>query len=327
MPFTKFAIPFSQCVWNVGRMSTLQAVELSARGFKLDTSESAFGELRSSMDIIEDADALRERMRQDGYLYLADYLDRDEVMEARRVITNRLWEKGILDPARDPMDAIRKPGIEMGWMPELAKDNPALEKLLYSGRMMKFYEHFLGGPVRHFDYTWFRAVCRGPQHTTAPHCDIVYMGRGTKQLYTAWTPIGDVTLEMGGLMILEGSNRKADKLRNYLERDVDTYCINGRHAHDIESGKKTWEWPGWLSPNPVSLREKLGGRWLTTEYGAGDLLTFSMATVHAALDNHTNRIRLSSDSRYQLASEPADERWIGENPARHGRAAKRGRIC
>ena len=52
-----------------------------------------------------------------------------------------------------------------------------------------------------------------------------------------------------------------------------------------------------------------------------------MATVHASLDNHSNRFRLSSDSRYQLASEPADERWIGENPIAHGVAGKRSKIC
>jgi len=52
-----------------------------------------------------------------------------------------------------------------------------------------------------------------------------------------------------------------------------------------------------------------------------------MATVHASLDNQTNRFRLSSDSRYQLASEPADERWIGAHPAGHGPAGKKGKIC
>jgi hypothetical protein len=71
----------------------------------------------------------------------------------------------------------------------------------------------------------------------------------------------------------------------------------------------------------------MGGRWLTGEFRAGDLLTFSMYTVHASLDNQSKSIRLSSDTRYQLASEPVDERWIGENPIAHGLAAKRGRIC
>jgi hypothetical protein len=82
-----------------------------------------------------------------------------------------------------------------------------------------------------------------------------------------------------------------------------------------------------LGKDPVELREKLGGRWLSTEFSAGDVLIFSVYTIHASLDNHSRQVRLSSDSRYQLASEPVDERWVGENPAGHGVAGKRGRIC
>jgi hypothetical protein len=59
----------------------------------------------------------------------------------------------------------------------------------------------------------------------------------------------------------------------------------------------------------------------------GDLMAFNMFLVHGSTDNRTDRIRLSSDSRYQLASEPVDERWIGENPIAHGPAGKRGMIC
>ena len=59
----------------------------------------------------------------------------------------------------------------------------------------------------------------------------------------------------------------------------------------------------------------------------GDLLVFSMFTVHASLDNQTNRIRLSSDTRYQRAADPVDERWIGENPVGHGPGGKRAMIC
>jgi len=71
----------------------------------------------------------------------------------------------------------------------------------------------------------------------------------------------------------------------------------------------------------------LGGRWLTTDFKAGDVLSFGMGTVHASLDNHSNCFRLSSDSRYQLASLPVDERWVGRNPIGHGIAGNQGRAC
>lgn len=61
-------------------------------------------------------------------------------------------------------------------------------------------------------------------------------------------------------------------------------------------------------------------------------------TLHAArgnlLKNFTkmyfvcpNQLRLSTDTRYQLASDPVDERWIGEEPTAHGPKAKKGIIC
>jgi hypothetical protein len=74
---------------------------------------------------------------------------------------------------------------------------------------------------------------------------------------------------------------------------------------------------GHYSKDPVALQKQLGLRWLTTEFQAGDLLVFSMYTMHCSLDNASDCIRISSDTRYQLASDPVDERWIGENPIAH----------
>ncbi len=308
-------------------MNAVVIPKLTSIGIALDTRDAAFGELRRTDDIVEDGAALRARMQKDGYLYLPGLLDANQVLAARQYVVNRLAELGHLDERYPRLDAVAKPGGSSFMPAPLTTGNRALHALLYAGTMMEFYTRFLGGPVRHYDYTWFRSVPGGGSGTQ-PHCDVVYMGRGTFNLYTSWTPIGDISFDIGGLMILENSHRQKDKLRNYLARDVDTYCTNYPDAGEIEAGTKTWQdWNGRLSSNPVTLRDKLGGRWLTTEYKMGDVLVFGMGTVHASLDNHSNRYRLSSDSRYQLASEPVDERWIGENPIAHGPAGKKGKIC
>jgi hypothetical protein len=282
------------------------------------------------MDVIDDVEALRARMEEDGYLYLPGYLDRDEVLAAREEVALRLQKAGWLDPEYPANELVVRKDFDGAFNPELTHHNPSLMRVLYDGAMMEFYRRFLGAtkenPVRHYDYTWFRAVT--PGHGTPPHMDIVYMGRGTRNLYTAWTPINDIPIEMGGLMILEKSHRHERINRNYGQKDVDRFCTNKRGEEytgmggggNIRSG-------GYLSDKPHKLRANLGGRWLTSEYSAGDLLTFCMNTIHASLDNHSNRVRLSSDSRYQLANEPVDERWIGENPIAHGPQAKRGMIC
>lgn len=307
-------------------MTTATLPRLTSAGLELDLSPGAFGALRNSNDILDDGAALRERMREDGYLYLPGYLDRQDVLSVRQELARRLSDAGALDP-NAPLDAIvANPNHGSYFMPELAANNPALMRLLYEGRMMAFYERLLGGEVRHFDFTWMRAVT--PGNGTRPHCDIVYMGRGTTNLFTAWTPLGDISWEMGGLMMLENSHKNERLKAGYGQKDADEWCVNRLpepqpgpgNGGNIGQG-------GALSFNPVRLRQRLGGRWLTGEFRAGDLLTFSMFTVHASLDNQSKSIRLSSDTRYQLASEPVDERWIGENPIAHGLAAKRGRIC
>jgi ectoine hydroxylase-related dioxygenase (phytanoyl-CoA dioxygenase family) len=308
-------------------MTTLTpSFEITASGHALDTSPEAFGELRDSSEFAFDAPTLRERLDEDGYLFLPGLLNRDEVLDARRVVTSRLQKAGHLLPGTDPMDCIADPACTTGFNPDLALDNPELMRVLYSGPMIEFYERLLGEPVRHFDFTWFRAT--SPGASTPAHTDAVYMNRGTQNLFTSWTPIGDVSLEMGGLMMLEGSH-KHEKLRaNYSSKDVDKFCENkvGANYTKMGGGGNIRE-GGWLSNAPHKLQKSMGGRWLTAPFRAGDLLMFSIFTVHASMDNQSNRIRLSSDSRYQRASEPADERWVGANPIGHGAAGKRGMIC
>ena len=296
---------------------------LHSQGQRLDTSSEAFGFLKDSSRLAHDAVALRAAMVEDGYLYLPGYLKRSNVLAVRRHVLQRLADEGLLDPAADVMDGVVKAGHQMHFRPDLAKDNPDLEKTLYAGPMLEFYERFLGGPILHFDFTWFRAVQGGG---TAPHLDVVYMGRGTSQLYTSWVPYGDIGLDQGGLIILENSHKIKWIQNTYAKKDVDSYCSNSDSAADYASGKKAWD--GALSKKPATLREHCGGRWLTCEeFKAGDLLLFGMKTVHGSLDNPTRKLRLSSDSRYQLASEPADHRWVGIDPIGHSQAGKRGRIC
>ena len=306
-----------------------------AKGHELDTSPQAFGELRRSDDVVNDVVALRERFAADGYLFIPNFLDPALVRAARAGITAVLAERNLLDPAYPAMEAVKRadadlkfladPRLAVEFMNSISKANRSMQQLLYAGRILEFFGAFFADAVRHFDFTWVRTMGKG--FGTDPHCDTVYMGRGSSRLCTAWVPYGDIAYEIGGLMVLEGSHRQAARLKNYLSRDVDTYCTNRPEAEKIESGRIPWKWGGVLSNNPSSLREHLGGRWLSTEYRMGDILIFGMTTVHASLDNQTDFFRFSTDTRYQPASEPVDERWIGENPIGHGRAAKRGMIC
>jgi len=304
-------------------MNTEHTQPITSLGKTLDTSPERFGIMRRSDDIAHDAVALQARMKQDGYLLLSNLLDREDVLAARRPIVQALADEAQLEPGTNIDHAVARRDTDLYFRPDMAAQNPALKRLLYhaEGRMMRFFERFFGGGVRHFDFTWLR--CVAPGKGTPPHCDIVYMGRGTPRLYTAWTPLGDVDLDMGGVMVLEGSHLN-ERLRNgYGQRDVDAYCSN-KPDDDARTARGL---NGWLSEDPVNLQRGLKGRWLTSPFAAGDVLIFDMYLVHGGLDNRSQRFRLSSDSRYQLASEPVDERWVGADPPGHGPNSKRGKIC
>jgi hypothetical protein len=309
-------------------MTAIQGLpRLASGGIELDTSPEAFGFLRESNDVRSDPEALRARMDEDGYLYLPGFLDREDVRAARHTICDVLAEEGLLDPAFSSEAAIAKPAVDVAFRPDIANSGAtreALKKAIYGDRVMRFYSALLGGEAMHYDFTWLRVVA--PGKGTYPHCDVVFMGRGTKNLYTAWVPLGDVPLNVGGLILVEGSHRDEELRRGYCELDVDTVCENKADRKPMEEAG--FMGYGALGTDMRSIRERLGGRLLTArEFRMGDLLTFSVYTAHGSLDNGSNEIRISSDSRYQLASELADERWVGENPPGHGGSMVRGLIC
>jgi len=299
---------------------------VSSCGHALDLSEDAFGFVHSSADCVDQPEELRRRLIEDGYLYIPGFFDRDLVHAARASVCDRLAEAGTLDPAYPSIEGVAHPDKTSNFNREPARDNHEIARVVYGPELVGFYEKLFGEPVRHFDYTWFRAMSRGERST--PHCDIVYMGRGTHQLYTCWVPYGDTSLDAGGVMLLEDSHQKSERIKRYLEVDVDAYCTN--RPRDLAKLKENagWTHPGYLSKNPVTLREKIGGRWLTApEWKMGDFITFGITMIHGGLDNQTDRLRISTDTRYQRASQPIDERWIGDNPMANRDEVKRGRVC
>lgn len=291
-------------------------------GHQLD--EAHLGLMRET-SVALSAESLCGQIQDDGYILLRGLLDPLKVLAARRRVLEQLDAAGQLDPGAPLMEGKFRPGADIYYFrPELAqKDNAELQELLYApdGELMQFFARFLGGEVLHYDFTWLRCLTKGPG--TASHCDIVYMGRGTRSLYTAWVPLGRADFETGGLCVLEGSHRNERLQQTYCKRDVDSYCEN----RPDDKALKSYGNNGWLSDDPNKIRRQLGNRWLVAEYEPGDAVVFCMDLVHGGLDNLSDRLRLSSDSRYQLASEPVDERWVGENPPGHSAAGKRGRIC
>jgi len=260
-------------------------------------------ELRDSNDILNDVEKLRERLEEDGYLLIRDFHDRDTVLEARKQFLRKLESMGRLMPGAPLEEGVigseNKAAMWGKGAAELEDDFPAFLNVVNSGKVMDFFGNLLGGPALTYDYKWPRAIAKGGN--TGAHYDVVYMGRGTKRVYTMWTPFGDTSYELGTLAMLLGSQHFDKVKQTYGQMDVDKDNVA----------------TGWLSEDPIELVDLFGGQWATTEFRAGDAIIFGMFMMHASLNNMTDRYRLSADTRYQLASEPVDERWTGTKPKGH----------
>ncbi|KAL6054016.1 Phytanoyl-CoA dioxygenase [Balamuthia mandrillaris] len=255
-----------------------------------------------------DYETLRQRLQADGYLFLRGVVPSEHVTSALRGVLEYLQSKGALEDGQDIMKAVINSSStassdqgKLDGSTELTKTD-AMKRVLEAKELRSFFEGLMGGEVRTYDYKWLRAVATGGY--TGAHMDSVYMGRGTKNLLTCWIPFMDISLEKGGLAVLQGSNSlpSFERVRNtYGAIDVDKDDIRGT---------------GWYTENPLEVLS-FGGRWKTASFRPGDIVVFTTHTFHGSLLNTTNEYRISCDVRWQLASEPVDERWIGERPVGH----------
>lgn len=261
------------------------------------------GQLRDANALLDDMPALRERFAEDGYLLIRGMHPRAEILGVRQKMLEILDGNDRIDRAYPLDDAQIKTGTGSSFRGGIG-DAEGFCATVEHPRLMKFFANYLAGEPMTFDFKWTREV--GTGEATGAHLDAVYMGRGTPNLFTCWTPWGDVEPEQGTLAILVGSHRLPtwEKVhQTYGKMDVDRDHVGG-----------------WFSNEPRHLTATYGGQWMTSAFQAGDILIFGMRTIHASTTNVTTRLRLTSDTRYQLAADPIDERWIakaGKPPIGH----------
>ncbi len=219
-------------------MSTTTALpQLYSYGHALEMADDKVGLLRDSRDAMDDVAELHRRFDTDGYLYIKGGLDRDEVLAARQSLVDGLAEAGVLDESHPRMDGVCKPGSGYVFKPELTNNNPKIQNLLYSGRLPDFYTKFFGENIRHYDFTWLRAI--GPGKGTNPHCDLPYMGRGTHRHMTCWLPYGDISFTQratnsSSFVMLDNaalSGNASARPQVTTSREVESYQTNGSLYH------------------------------------------------------------------------------------------------
>lgn len=295
------------------------------RIIKLGDAEVTFpsvvlGQIEDSSDLYKKADfsGLRSKLEEDGFLYLKGVLGRDSVLDARAVVIRGLVEKG--DVLLDQNKSVLLEACNLGCLPNMEGVN----SLTHSKEMLNVLE---GSSIRNvvgaalgvdpqqtktFDYKWLRAV--GRTTFTGVHCDSVYMSRGSSKLLTCWIPIEEnATLELGALAMCKGSHKSKG-----LQRLRATY---GKFDTEAEPG---FEGSGWFTNDPLEIsRMDPEVQWVAGDYEAGDMLIFTLLTLHCSTANLTDRVRISCDIRYQPADEIIDDRYMGTAEEMKLKAAER----
>jgi ectoine hydroxylase-related dioxygenase (phytanoyl-CoA dioxygenase family) len=173
--------------------------------------------------------------------------------------------------------------------------------------IVEFYEDFLEGAVYLHKRKILRFTRPNEPNCTGPHYDLVYLRGGTDRICTSWIPIGDTPVEMGGLIYLENSHIWGREMEaDFQRRSTDLLPEDRISAYNKHMGET-----GWLDKNVAALAEKINSHWLVADYEAGDMVVHGPYTVHASTVNTDpeNRLRLSTDIRYQLVRDEIDVRW------------------
>jgi ectoine hydroxylase-related dioxygenase (phytanoyl-CoA dioxygenase family) len=273
-------------------------VQMSGRIF--DFPSDRVGELRQSNDVLADVAALRDRLNGDGYLMIRDFIDREAVLATRRSITAELAQRGCLLPGSDPMAALLGP--EGPGSPPIDATQSYILELFGRPTHLQFFERLYAQPAMLYPKILVRIKATGGK--TGIHCDNVYIGHGSPQVLTCWTPLGDIAVEQGPLALCAGSHDdpRFERLRvTYGHHDPDRDAIKGA---DNAAGHFSWDLD--------DVTESFGGRWLTANFRAGDVLIFPALMLHCGLENSTDAYRISADSRFQPAADPVDRRFMNE---------------
>ncbi|MGZ0173544.1 MAG: phytanoyl-CoA dioxygenase family protein [Planctomycetales bacterium] len=262
------------------------------------------GEFRDSTALMVDSSALQTRLAEDGYVFLRGVIAPSSIAMARQEVFCRLADVGeIAEPPRNGIftrqsdRAARYPDSGSFW--QSVSEGPALRRATHGPEIQYVLDTIFGEPARGYDFIFLRPGVVG--RFTFLHYDFPFFSRGTKNVVTAWTALGDIPTAEGPLFVLENSHRFDDLIEPVQQIDY-----NSKDSPQVQ-----------MMGDAVEFARSRGSTLLTTNFEPGDVILFSMTTMHGSFDNCSpvNRTRLSVDVRWQPASEAVDDRYFGGNPA------------
>ena len=269
----------------------------------VNVPNSLLGELKDTNLKNATDEKLRQSLNDNGYLFLRNVIEKNDITKARNDIFEKLKNVDELeDPftegiwsGRSRRDELHK---DRGVFWEDVSNTESLRKITNGNNLKNVFSRIFGISSIGFDFIFLRAVSEGK--FTHMHCDAGFFTRKTQKVLTCWLVFTDITIDKGPLFIIEGSHKFSDIKTKYEGFDVDI------HKHM----KAT------IDTNPITFAQERNTKILTTQFNPGDALIFGMYTVHGTFENYANdkKIRLTCDIRFQPNNELKDPRYFGRKP-------------
>lgn len=256
-------------------------------------------ELTDSTALRDDADALRRRLADDGYLFFRGLVDPARIAGVRAEVCAVLDAAGWLAPGATVEHPVPTPSAVREGAPGYFDAYAGIQalqpfhELAHDPAVVALARGILGealGQVLVHPRKIARTSLPHDDEYTPPHQEYRLI-QGSVDSLTVWLPLGDCPVSLGALRMLEGSHRRG------------------------------------LAP--ASAARGAGGlaiavaaadpAWRVSDYTAGDAVLFTSVTVHGAVRNDHDDLRLSADFRYQPLGEPVVEgsllpHWLPQVP-------------
>ncbi len=129
----------------------------------------------------------------------------------------------------------------------------AYESFCLQPRLWQFYDAFFASPSYLHKRKIIRYMNPGNAFTTPAHYDLVYLRGGTDRVVSSWIPLGDIPIEMGGLVYLEGSDALGRKMEAEFAANNDNLTPEER----ISAYNKNMTEGGWIGKDLGKMAERL----------------------------------------------------------------------
>jgi hypothetical protein len=228
-------------------------------------------EFNVSNHLLGDHAALQAAWDRDGYLFFRDVLDHEPLERMRAMMLDHLAGSGFIDRSDPDVKWNGKPREGFTFFPvEPLNKVHAAKAVMEDPKIRAFFQKLFGVPLYWVPFTEYRTTPPATEKRASRfdfiHEDAIYSDR--LDFIICWIPLSTIDADVGGLAVAEGLHKLP--------------CLHKKDGDKI---------------SPIEPAQVPDDAWVRTNYRLGDVLLMSRRTPHSGLANHSDRFRLSIDTR------------------------------